>query len=362
MTEPISPPATPEPARRKRAIWPLFLLVVLGLAGAGIAFYFQKQKQRAAALEARRWAPIVMPDRMARVPADWSIKTLGERLQKTNKLRDSKAFEAAAREIGLKTIAPGGYALPKTAGPRDLVKVFKAGPTHGELTFPEGFTGMQIAARLNRNGFIGAKDFNRLVYPARKFSPFEGTLFPATYELPLRANGKLLVDQMQEGFAKQVKALPKPLPKVNGKPLTLAEVVTVASLVEREAASHEEMPLVAGVIINRLNLPMRLQIDAAIIYAYKLANKDKDRLLYSDYKYPSPFNLYTNDGLPPAPICNPGATALKAAAKPAKTDALYYVYSPKLKQHRFARKYSDHLRNVRLGREERAARLQTSNR
>ena len=215
MTDSISPPATPEPAPPKRAVWPLLLLLTLILGGLGsAALYLQKQKQRAAALEARRWAPIVMPDRMARVPANWSPKTLGERLQKTNKLRDAKAFETAAREVGLKEVTPGGYMLPKTAGPRDLAKVFKAGPTHGQLTFPEGFTGMQIAARLNRNGFVGAKDFNRLVYPARKFSPFEGTLFPSTYELPLRANGKLLVDQMQEGFAKQVKALPKPFPKV----------------------------------------------------------------------------------------------------------------------------------------------------
>ena len=143
---------------------------------------------------------------------------------------------------------------------------------------------------------------------------------------------------------------------MNGKPLSTREVVTMASLIEREAASSQEMPMVASVIVNRLNAPMRLQIDAALQYARLQSGQGhKKRLTYADLKAASPYNTYQNDGLPPGPICNPGQAALEAAAKPAKSDALFYVYSPLLKHSRFAHAYSDHLKNVRLAAKERDA-------
>ena len=143
---------------------------------------------------------------------------------------------------------------------------------------------------------------------------------------------------------------------VNGKPLTVGEVTTIASLIERESNLKDEMPVVAGVIINRLERPMRLQIDASVQYARIMADKDhKPRLLFSDYKFKSPFNTYLNDGLPPTPICNPGMNALMAAARPAKTKALFYVYSPKLKKHIFADNFSGHKDNVARARRERDA-------
>lgn len=303
-----------------------------------------------------RFGAMPMPELIARVPADWGVSTLAGRLQKTGKVRDASAFEEVATTVGLETIRKGIYALPDAASPLDLAKIFKAGPTLGRVTFPEGFTGFQMAARLKKNGFVHADEFQDLVYPAGKDSPYEGTLFPQTYDLPFQGSAKSLTARLQKQFDKTLKELPRPFPKVNGKVLTTRQIVTMASLIEREAASSEEMPVVAGVILNRLNAPMRLQIDAAILYARILEGKGaKKRMTYADYKFKSPYNTYLTDGLPPGPICNPGAAALKAAAKPATTNALYYVLSPKLKRHRFTNSYSQHLKNIRLAEQERAA-------
>ena len=319
--------------RKKRALWPFVVLVLLALIAGGAYYAYRVYEKKLADREKFRWGRILMPQRMARVPAPWSAATLGARLQKAGKLRDASAFSEAAREVNLRRIAPGGYVLPKFAGPRDLVRIFKAGPTHQQVTFPEGFTGWQVAARLKKNGFAGADQLNNLVYPPGKPSPYEGTLFPETYLLPVRADGKTLLANLQKPFSETIEKLSPNLPKVNGKPISKRELVILASLVEREAADRKEMPQVAAVLINRLNEPMRLQVDAALNYARLLNNQEhKTRILYTDLKVKSAYNTYLNDGLPPTPICNPGKNALEAAAKPAKIPALFYVYSPKPKR------------------------------
>ena len=334
--------------------WPavlIFLLLVGGIGGS--ALYY---KQKAEAKEARRWAPIAMPDKMAFVPTDWGAVTLAEKLKGSGKIRDIDAFVESAKDADLERVQPGGYELPQSAGPRDLVALFKKGPTHEKAVFPPGFTGIQITERLKKEGFPGADELEDLIYPAQGFSPYEGTLAPGTYWMPLNASGKKLIEQMQGEFADMVKKLPSPLPTVNGKPLTVGEVTTIASLIERESNLKDEMPVVAGVMINRLQRPMRLQIDASVQYARIMADKDhKTRLFFSDYKFKSPFNTYLNDGLPPTPICNPGMNALMAAARPAKTNALFYVYSPKLKKHIFADNFEGHKDNVARARRERDA-------
>lgn len=346
---------SPQSLERRRSKWPLvlFLLVLLGSLGFGGHSYWKREQERKRVF---RFGAIPMPERIARVPNNWSLDKLAGRLQTTGKVHDAAAFEEVAAQIGLKNVSAGAYALPESASPLQLARIFKTGPTLALVTFPEGFTGWQMAARLKKLGFQNADAFQHLVYPTGKLSPYEGTLFPQTYNLPFDAPAKTLVTRLQRQFDQTLKSLPRPFPKVNGKPLSTREVVTMASLIEREAASSEEMPVVAGVIMNRLNFPMRLQIDAAILYSEALKGQNrKTRMTYADYKIRSPYNTYLNDGLPPGPICNPGEAALKAAARPGKTDALYYVYSPLLKHHRFARRYSDHLKNVRLSAKERDA-------
>lgn len=340
-------------AARARVL--VLLALIFSLAGSGW-WFAQREKYR-------RWStePITLPERLARVPAEWQVPMLADRLQKSKKIRVAAAFETAAREVGLRQVLAGGYLLPAKAGPRELALAFKAGPTHQSVTFPEGFTVLQMGRRLNANGFAGGPELLRLAYPSDEPSPLEGRLFPDTYLLPLEAKGPELAAVFKDRFKLVTARLPQPYPLVGERRISLAEVVNLASIVEREAANAQEMPLVAGVLINRLRKPMRLQVDATIQYARVLANLagtgtgHKSVLSFKDLEIQSPYNTYRNDGLPPGPICNPGLQALQAAVKPRESQYFFYVYSPKLKRHRFAITFDEHKKNIALAKKERVA-------
>lgn len=333
----------------------LGLVVVLILGGMGGYVYWHQWKWR--------WEKIPMPEPMARVPTEWPVAKLAERLVETEKVRDRDAFLQAAREAKLQIVKPGGYMLPKEAGPRELASIFAKGPELVKITFPEGWTASQMARRLSTEGFSDAATFYRLSYGQTSVSPWEGKLFPDTYYLAPKAPGKKLLARLNERFNEVAKELPRPFPLVNGKELSLAELVTLASLVERETSVPDERPLIAGVLLNRLNTKMRLQCDASVQYARRRAEEigqlqqgtgHKARLLYRDLKIDSPYNTYQVAGLPPGPICNPGQAALKAAARPEKSPYFFYVMSPRLGRHRFAKTFAEHQHNIALAKLERS--------
>jgi len=341
-------------ARRHGRIWPFILVLILAGAAAGGVWWQREQDWR------WRWEPIPMPERVARVPEIWEVDFLAERLQKTKKVRDAATFLEAARQVGLERVEVGGYMLPDKAGPRDLAQIFKAAPALQKVTFPEGFTAAQMAQRLAKNEFTAAKEFQHLVYPpGRAVSPWEGRLFPDTYLLPHKGTAQELVQRLYDRYKEIVAKLPKALPRgAKDKPLTLDEVTTLASLVERETSVPAERPLVAGVLMNRLVRKMPLQCDASVQYALQRAAAAKgihehQIVLRRDYKFPSPYNTYLYRGLPPGPICNPGEASLRAAAAPQATPYFFYVMSPKLRRHRFAKTFAEHQHNIALARRER---------
>jgi UPF0755 protein len=229
-----------------------------------------------------------------------------------------------------------------------------------KVTFPEGFTVRQMAARLKRNAVV-ADDaaFLKLVTEqgqaigGKSFPKnLEGFLFPDTYQFPAGATAEEVARIMTENFRERVIEGPWQ-DRAAGK-LSLLDAVIVASMIEREAETDEDRPLIAGVIYNRLKKGMRLQIDATVQYARR---EHKERLLYSDLAVDSPYNTYKNAGLPPGPICCPGLPSLEAALKPARTDALFYVDSGDgTGKHVFARTYAEHLKNVAVFRKRRAER------
>ncbi len=331
----------------------IFLLVLAGMVFGGWKWWQKREYNR-------KWEAIVMPERMARVLQPQTPEKLAELLQSSRKLRDKEAFLEAARAIGLKKIVAGGYSLPALAGPRELAKAFSQTPDYAKITFPEGWTGAQMAARLQNNGFFGAADLRKLVYPAGKtVSPWEGRLFPETYDLPRHGTANELLKTLNDRFKAVMKGIPiaqKNLPRgADGKPLTQQEIVTLASLVERETSNLEERPLIAGVLLNRLRQKkpkMRLQCDATVQYVRELKAAQgqlpighREKLTLKDLWLDSPYNTYRHAGLPPAPICNPGKSSLIAALQPRASRFLYYVMSPRQGRHLFAITFAQHQKN-----------------
>jgi len=329
-------------------------LIVVLLTVAGVFYWKQEQHRR------WLWAKIPMSEALARVPEEWSVDTLAKRLQATKKVRDADTFKEAAQKVNLTTVKAGGYQLPETAGPQDLAEIFQRGPTHQKVTFPEGFTAHQMATRLSQNGFAAANDLRTLAYPAGHGShAIEGHWFPDTYWLALNSSATDIAARLNKRYQEVIKELPQPFPTgYMNKRLTLDEVTVLASLVERETDVPSERALIAGVLLNRLRIRMRLQCDASVQYAIQqaaLAQGDQSHqiVLRRHYQFPSPYNTYLNYGLPPGAICNPGLASLKAAARPQATKYLFYVWSPKLKRHRFSETFAGHRHNIALAARER---------
>jgi UPF0755 protein len=195
------------------------------------------------------------------------------------------------------------------------------------VTIPEGYTAAQIGALLQARGigtkaeFLAVVADTNLGFDGVQTRGLEGYLFPDTYQLRRDATSRDAADLMTATFLRK---LPRDyLQAARRLKMTVPQIVTAASLIEREARVDVERPIMAGVYYNRLRRGMPLQVDATIEYA--LPNH-KTELSLSDLKIDSPYNTYLYTGLPPTPIANPGAASLNAAFHPAVTDFLYYVY------------------------------------
>jgi len=237
----------------------------------------------------------------------------------------SKVFRHAIR--------PGVYEVSSRESGLSIYRQLVQGPPKSRLTFPEGWTSRQMASLLETRGICPAAEFLAIVDKEKR----EGYLFPDTYFFEQGLSAEALVARLVERFREKV---PKDF-KEQGKALKLSygQLVTLASIVEREARASSERPLIAGVFYNRLQKHWYLESCATVEYAL---GSWKPHLTYKDLAVESPYNTYHHAGLPPGPICNPGAAALEAAAHPAKTDMMFFVADGQ-GTHRFSRYYNEHL-------------------
>jgi len=218
-----------------------------------------------------------------------------------------------------------------------------------ELIVPGGSNMFDIAASLKQFDFLSAADFLRLARdPAliRDLAPqaptLEGFLFPSTYRLTRRTTAAELCRMMTDLFRRQWWQIQR-----TGSSLNPMQVVTMASLVEKETAIPQERPLVASVFVNRLRLNMPLACDPTTIYAALLDQRYHGTIYRSDLANPNAYNTYQHAGLPPGPIANPGLASLKAAGEPAATDYLYFVAKADGSgSHQFSRTIDEHNRAV----------------
>lgn len=200
-------------------------------------------------------------------------------------------------------------------------------------TFPEGVTVRDVAAKVTEVfPTISTQDF----IAAGKSE--EGYLFPDTYLFPLDATADSIVKTMRANFDTKLAPLTSDI-KASGH--SIADIITMASLIEKEARTDLNRRLVAGVLWNRLSLGMPLQVDAVFGYIY---NRDTYSPSYADLKVDSPYNTYLHTGLPPGPICNPGLEAIDAVLHPTKTGYLYYLTDKNGVMH-YATTYAAHMAN-----------------
>lgn len=237
-----------------------------------------------------------------------------------------------------------------------------------ELTVPEGYSFLDIADLLEQKGFSSAKEF--LVAAERaeaiaglnvKARTLEGFLFPDTYRLARGTTAQEIADIMVKRFLEIHAALEA---DIKQSPLNLTEILTLASLIEKETGVDSERELVSAVFHNRLRRRMPLQCDPTVVYAAKLRGTYRGKIFQSDLDFNSPYNTYRRLGLPPGPIANPGRQSIEAALKPAKVDFLYFV-ADNNGGHVFSKTLAEHQRAVAAYRQGQALKekqaMQTTN-
>lgn len=316
------------------------VLLLLGLSAAGVWW------------ELRPAGP--GPSRIVAIPPGSTTRQIGELLTRAGLIRSPRALVVAARlrRAGGR-LRHGEYALAPTQGPLEIVDVLVEGRglLH-RVTIPEGFTIRQIADTLAAAGLVQRERFidlatrggRRFARPALAGLPtdsLEGYLFPDTYHLPRSLDEEAVIGAMLDRFDAAVDATVRDAARARG--LTLHQLVTIASMVERETRLAAERPMVAGVIYNRLARGMRLEIDATVLYAL---GQHRDRVRLADLAVDSPYNTYRYEGLPPGPIASPGLAAIAAAARPAVVPYLFYVLKPD-GSHHFSRTLAEHQAAVR---------------
>ncbi len=264
--------------------------------------------------------------------------SVSERLQQVGAIKNAFLFRVLIRlENKGPEIKAGEYEVPVAASYRDILRLLTNGPTVvRKLTVPEGVTTAAIVTIVKgADGLVGEvpQDLG------------EGTLLPETYHYSWGDTREGLISRMRDRMSDAV-ALAMASKSENHPIDTPAELITLASIVERETSIPSEQPRVAAVFVNRLKRGMLLQSDSTVIYAITRGEMIFERrLTYKDLKYPDPYNTYFKLGLPPGPIANPGKSSLMAAANPLITDELFFV-ADGFGGHVFSKSLSEHNRNV----------------
>jgi UPF0755 protein len=290
----------------------------------------------------------------------YSTRRIAAELQGAGLIRSKEAFILWHYFRRRPSLKAGEYLFDKPANIIGVQKRLHRGDVYFHtVVVPEGYTMFDIARAVQDAGLGSAEDFLKVAQsdtaliadldPAAK--SLEGYLFPETYDfsrmMTMHDMAVTMVKQFRQA-ASQAGVLPNPalgMTEGTAPSRPLHELVTMASIVEKETSVPAERPEVASVYYNRLDKRIALDADPSIIYAELLAGTYQGALHHADMSFSSPYNTYRNAGLPPGPICNPGRSSLEAAMHPAETDYYYFVADAQ-GHHRFARTMEEHNQNV----------------
>ena len=331
--------------RRRRGCGCALLLLAATLAAGGLGYAWWLS---------RPYKGYGGPEKLVDVaPGTGAARILGD-LQRAGVLASAPAARAYLVYVLKNPPLQAGeyrFAGPMTF-PDVLHKLIRGDVISRTVTIVEGFTLEDIAEQLARGG-TGRRDelLRQMRSPALiadldpAATDLEGYLFPETYRFHIGVSEAEIVATLVKTFRSRFERHVRPL--MAGSPATVREVVTLASIVEKEARASTERPLIAGVYHNRLRLRMGLDADPTVIFALRRLGRWDGTIHHDDLRVDSPYNTYRFAGLPPGPICSPGLACLEAAARPAEVSYLYFV-SRNDGTHVFASTLAEHNRNVDL--------------
>jgi UPF0755 protein len=292
------------------------------------------------------------PELFVDIPQGLGVSAIGHRLVGAGVIKSDWAFRLAVwRRGAARTLKAGEYRFAGAMRATDVVDRLVSGSVFlRPITFPEGLTIGEMAAVYEASGlgskavFTAAARRGSLVHAVDPTADdLEGYLFPETYNLPRNAGPERLVEQMAKRFVAVYDAPLREAARARG--LTTRQVVTIASLIEKETSRPEERAVVSAVYQNRMRIGMGMQCDPTVIYALQRAGRWTGNLTRENLQFDSPYNTYRYSGLPPGPIAAPGRASLAAAVAPADVPYLYFV-SRNDGSHVFASTLAEHNRNV----------------
>jgi UPF0755 protein len=341
-------PAAQPRARTRRgcSLGLAFVLVaaVMVAAGAGLFFYGRHQLEPPAGDHSHSVTLTVRSGE--------SVGDVNDQLAADGLIRSKFWFSLYERYRGLDNVQPGSYRLDSGMSASTIVGFLQVTPEArtAQLVFPEGLTARQMAVVVGKAGLgVTAQQYLDEVAKGRFTAPFlahrppgaglEGFLFPDTYAVRVGATAHDVVQMQLDDFANKAAPLLAQIPASQ----TDYHVVTVASIVEREARFPEDRGLVASVIDNRLAAGMLLEVDATVTYGLGRSSGEPSA---AEFQQDTPYNTYLHPGLPPTPISNPGVAAITAAAQPTPSAYLYYV-SDGCGHNHYAVTAAEHAQNVR---------------
>ncbi len=325
----------------------LFLTIILAIAAILGINFINKSLRPVSLVDTQVVSIEVLPGS--------STEKIARLLHENELIRNTFIFKYKVKDMGVGTsLKAGKYNLDKSM---DLVEIIDS-LTKGvksdntvRFTIPEGYELGQVANKLSDEGIANYDRFMELVGKKSNFEEdytflkeiddgqsLEGFLFPSTYEIFQLATEEEIINKMLAEFEKVYESELKP--KLDEFNFSLNELVTLASIIEREGKLDDERPIMSGVFHNRLNIGMKLESCATVQY---ILGERKENLSIAETQTPSPYNTYINQGLPPAPIASPGKVSLVSAVNPAEVDYLFFVLTGTDGSHTFTKTYGEHL-------------------
>ena len=276
---------------------------------------------------------------------------VAEKLKKADIISHKAVFKIYSRLTGKHIYQMGTHKLNSSMSYKEIINILQTTPENDEvqILIPEGYELRQIADVLEENGLInrdvfmsevesGDFDYEFVKQIPNRNNRLEGYLFPDTYKFSKNETEHDIIDKMLSNFDTQV----MPLYQQSGCSMSLDDIVILASVIEREAASDNDRGKVASVFVNRINKGMKLESCATVQYILK---ERKSVLSIDDTKIESPYNTYINDGLPIGPIASPGISSINSAIYPEQTNYIYFLASEDGTDSLFSETFEEHLEN-----------------